>query len=371
MNRRNLGGPLALLCALASACSSETVAMWPAAPVHWQHDPDPVLVSSPVTPTEEERGLADVYTAALASPNFAELDSILDDQVQLAFGVRNTHGRERVIKGHEEMFGAFDQRNFVTNRLWLTDSTHPVNSQAIEWTMTGVQARDWMGVAATLKPVVIKGLTLLWTTDDGIISDLRVYFDEDVIKAQLGSGPADLRKLPFPSPTAGPRQGFERSGTPEEASNVATVRLMIQSLEDDKETDFLSTMADDVQVFTLDSIGAIRGKDAARTHFRTLRKSIRLLDTVIQNAWGVQSFVILEYAITGLQQAPIRRIAFSANHPIHTQFVDIAEMDKGKIARIWRYADPAAFGVSMTASTITRPDAAAKLGANRLKGLGR
>jgi hypothetical protein len=368
MNWRNLVGGLALPCALASACSSETVAMWPAPPVHWRRDLSPVDTSSPLTPTDKERGLAEVYTTVLSSPVFAELGPILDEQARFAFGARNTHGRERVLKGHEEMFGAFDERHFVTSRVWLTDSTHPLDSQALEWTMTGVHARDWMGVAATHKRVVIKGLTLLWTSDNGIITELHVYFDEEVVKAQLGSGPADLQRLQAPSTDPGPRQVFERSGTPDEATNVATMRAMTQALEDDKEADFLSTMADDVEVFTLDSAGVVRGKDAARAHFRTLRKSIRLLDTVIQNAWGVQSFVILEYAIAGLQLAPLRRIAFAANHPLHTQFVDIAEIQNGKIARIWRYADPAAFGVTMTVSTTTRPDIGPKLGASRLKG---
>jgi ketosteroid isomerase-like protein len=367
MNRRLLGA-LALLCALASACTSETVAMWPAPPVHRRHDLGPEAPSSPVTPTEKERGLADTYTAALASPHFGELGPILDEQVQFAFGARNTHGRERVLKGHEEIFGAFDQRRFVANRVWLTDSTHPLDSQALEWTMTGVQTRDWMGVAATFKPVVIKGLTLLWTKDNGTIIDLHVYFDEEVVEAQLGSGPAVLQKLPAPPPDAGPRQVFERIGAPEEATNVTTARAMVQAIEDDKEAAFLSTMADDVDVLTLDSAAPVHGKDAARAHFRMLRNSIRLLDTVIENAWGVQSFVILEYAIAGMQLAPIRRIAFAANHPLHTQFVDIAEMRGGKIARIWRYADPVAFGVSMTASPAARSDAGQKLGESRLKG---
>jgi ketosteroid isomerase-like protein len=364
MNRRNLVGRSALLCALASACSSETVGMWPAAPVHWRHDVAPATTSSPVTPTDKERGVAEAYTTALASARFGDLGPILDEEVHFAFGARNTHGRGRVLKGHEDMFGAFDQRHFVTSRIWLTDSTHPLDSQAFEWAMTGVQAREWMGVAATNRPVVIKGLTLLWTNDDGIITELHVYFDEEVVKAQLGSGPADLQKLPAPSFDAGARQVLERSGTPEEATNAATARAMIQALEDNKEADFLATMADDVELFTLDSAEAVRGKDAARAHFRTLRKAIRLLDTVIQNAWGVQSFVILEYAIAGLQAAPLRRIAFAANHPLHTQFVEVAEFHNGKILHIWRYADPFAFGFVMTAPTTTHSDAGLTFGAS-------
>jgi hypothetical protein len=332
-----------LLGALGAGCSSETVAMWPAAPVHFMSDAGPALAASPIAPTDEERGLADAYLKALSSPGFVGLDSIIDEQGRVALGARNTHGRARVLKVHEDAFGAFDQRHFVTNRVWLTDSTHPLDAQAFEWTMTGVQARVWLGIAPTLKPVVIKGLTLIWTNDDGIISDLHVYFDEGVVRAQLGNGPAELQKLPLPSPDAGTQEVFERTGAPEEKANVAVARAMIQALEDDKETDFMATLDDNVQVFTSDHAEPARGKSAARQYFRTLRGSIHHLDTVVENAWGTGSFAVVEYAITGLQQAPLPRVTFAADRPLHTQFVDIAELKGGRMVRIWRYSDPIAF----------------------------
>ena len=343
MNRLKSRAALVLLAGLVSACSSETVAMWPAPPVHFLTDPSVAATSSPTTPTDNERGLADAYMKALASPEFVELAPIIDEQARFAFGARNTHGRERVLKEHSDAFGAFDQRRFVTNRVWLTDSTRPLDSQALEWTMTGIQARSFLGLAPTHKPVVIRGLTLLWTSDSGIISDLHVYFDEELIRAQLGGGPADLQKVPTPLADAEAQQSYERSGAPQEAANVAVVRAMIQALEDNKESDFLSTMDDKVEVHTLDHAEPASGKMAARQYFQTMRGSIRHLDTVIQNAWGVGSFTVVEYALTGLQQAPLPRIPFAAGRPLHTQFVDIAELENGRMAHIWRYADPIAF----------------------------
>jgi hypothetical protein len=56
----------------------------------------------------------------------------------------------------------------------------------VEWTLTGTQARDWMGVPATHKSAGVKGLTLLWTKDDGSIIDVHVYFDVAAVQAQLG-----------------------------------------------------------------------------------------------------------------------------------------------------------------------------------------
>jgi ketosteroid isomerase-like protein len=343
MNRRSSVPTLVLLAAVLGACSSETVAMWPAAPVHFLTAPSIASAASPTTPTNNERGLADSYMNALASPGFVELGPIVDEEVRFVLGARNTHGRDRVLKVHDEALGAFDQRHFVANRVWLTDSTRPLDSQALEWTMTGIHARPFLGVAPTNKPVVIKGLTLLWTSDSGIISDLHVYFDEELIRAQLGGGPADLQKVPTPPADAETHQTYERTGAPEEATNVALVRAMIQALEDGQETSFLATFDDKLEITSLDHAEPARGKLAARQYFQTMRGSIRHLDTVIQNVWGAGSFAVVEYAITGLQQAPLPRIPFAAGRPLHTQFVDIAEIKDGRIAHIWRYADPIAF----------------------------
>jgi steroid delta-isomerase-like uncharacterized protein len=329
---------------LASACAAETVELPPPAPIHSQSASPGA--PSPTTPTQRERAVADAYTKALVSPRLAALDPLLDDEVLFAFGARNSRGREKVVKQHDEMFGAFDDRRIVMSRIWLTDSTQTINSQALEWTMTGVQARAWMGVAPTGKPVTIQGLTLLWATDDGVITELHVYFDEDVVKAQLGAGPVELRKLAIPAAPAGAPQMLERSGAPPEKANVATFRAMLQALQDNQEAAFLATMSDDVSVFTLDDAEPRRGKDEARSYFRTLRKAVRQVDTVVENAWGVGSFAIVEYAITGLQIAPLHRIGLAGNgalHPLHSQYADILELRDGKVARIWRYSDPASF----------------------------
>lgn len=334
-----------VISAVVTACAAETVELPPPAPAHWQSST--LTAPSPTTPTEKERVVADAYTKALASPRLAALGRLLDEEVLFAFGAQNMRGRERVLKAHENMFGAFDGPRFVASRVWLTDSRSTLNSQAIEWTMTGAQAREWMKIPPTGKNVVIKGLTLLWTTDEGVITQIRVYFDEEVVKAQLAGGPLDHGKLSgVPAPDTAPAQILERSGTPEEAANVALIRDMLQALERDNEAAFLSPLADDVDVTPFDGGQPIRGKAAARAYFRSTRRSIRQLDTMIQNLWGVRSFAIAEYALTGLQAAPWHRVSVPKDgslHQIHAQFVDVVEISIGKVTHIWRYADSSAF----------------------------
>jgi steroid delta-isomerase-like uncharacterized protein len=345
VKRRRHWKAFVVVGALASACASETVELPPPAPAHWQAAASRAA-ASPTTPTERERGLAQAYLKALASPGLIEIALLVDDDVRFAFGARNSRGRRAALKAHAEVFGAFDDRAFVTNRVWLTDSTHPLDCQAVEWTMTGTQARPWMGVAATNKPVAIKGITLFWTDDDGIISELHMYFDEAVVKSQLGGEPAELQKLQPPAVLPATTQVRERGGTPEEAASVTTARQMIEALEDPSDVAFLSTLADDFTLEALDTAESIRGRDEARTYFRAMRRAVRQLDTVVQNAWGVGSFAIVEYAVTGLQIAPLPRVHFAGDgalHQLHAQFVDVVELRAGKIARISRYSDPSSF----------------------------
>jgi ketosteroid isomerase-like protein len=336
-----------LFCLVAPACAAETVSMPPPAPVHFSPAGAAAAAKpSPTVATQRERGVADAYVKALASPGLIEIGLLVGEDVRFTFGTHDTRGRQAVIKAHDKVFGAFGDRKFITSRIWLTDSTHLLDCQALEWTMTGVQERPWLGVAPAGKAVSIKGLTLFWTDDDGVISEIHTYLDEEVVKAQLGVGPAELLQLPLPRADAGPPQVLERKGAPEEMANVATVRRMIQALEDGQEAVFLATMTDDLALETLDASAPIRGQEAALAYFRTLRRSVRQLDTVIQNAWGVGSFAIVEYEITGLQTASLRRHHVANDdgaRTFHTQRVDVVEFRAGKIARIRRYSDPLAF----------------------------
>jgi len=293
---------------------------------------------------EKIRVVADLYARALAAPGFGQLASMLDEDAHLELGSRDIRGRERVVRAHEELFGAFDERSVATSRVLRTD-----RAQALEWTMTGVQARDWMGVAATRRPVVINGLTLLWTNDDGFISDLHVYLDEPLVKAQLGAGPVELQTISLAPPSSGRPEVYEQSGAPAESVNVRVVRAMLQALEGNQEAAFLSTLADDVEVWLPARAEVARGKDAARSYFKTMRTSIGDLDTVVQNIWGLQDLVVIEYSIAGMQWRPFGHAPFQQGRLIDARVAEIAEVRDGTIERVWRYDDSGALAAAMAA----------------------
>ena len=331
------GMMLALAGSLVASCSSETVTRPPPPPVNWSSlEAQPVAPAGRPVPTMKERAAAEKYVAALASPGFAQLAPLLDDDARFSFpGGEDLHGRDAAVRAHQALLGSFDARTVVANRVWRT-----ATAQAVEWTLKGVQAGNFMGVAATHKTVVFQGLSLLWTKDDGSLSDVHLYFDVAVVQAMLGSGPKSLLALPVPPfPADAVPQVFEQSGSPEEKKNIAAVAAELDALEDDREADYLAGLTDDVELNTPEHEPR-RGKEAFRSYFKGMRKAISQLDTTIDNSWGVAQFGIVEYFIAGEQIGPIEWIPAQRNKVVRLQTVDIAEVHDGKIARIWRYYNP-------------------------------
>jgi hypothetical protein len=326
-----------LLSALAAACSSETVAQPPPAPADWKSlEARPVVDAGLDTVTEKERALPVAYVTALATPGFAPLSPLLDDDAHFAFpGRDDAHGRSSVVHAHDVLFGAFDERKFATGRVWRTP-----NEQSVEWSLEGIQVRDWMGVAATHKAIHIQGLALLWTKDDGSITDIHIYFDVALVKAQLDSGlKAWVGAAPTPMNTGSPRV-FEQTGTAEEKADVTTARASLDALENNDESGYVGAMADDLEVYTLERPVPLRGKADAKTYYKTMHRAVGQLDTTVEGAWGVGSFAVVEYSIAGEQLGPIGWIPTQRDNVVRLVLVDIDEIHDGKISRIWRYDNP-------------------------------
>ena len=329
---------LALAAVLAlgvlAACSGEAVLRPPPPPpVDWHSFDHAALDPGAKAPTAKESTIAEQYATAVSTAGLAGLDQLFDDDAHFAFpGREDARGRDAVVREHGALFGAFEQRRFVPSRVWRTPG-----EQMAEWTMSGVQARAWLGTPATQKPVTIKGITLFWTKDDGVISDCHVYFDVAAIKALLGAGPKELAGVAAPSMATGPLQYIDR--TVPELDNVATVRTALDALENN-EGAYLDSLTDDVEVHTLERTEPARGKDEARAHFKALHKAIAQLDTTMHNGWDVAQFGIVEYTIDGEQRGPLGWIPQQRDQVVRLHVVDVNEIRDGKIARVWRYDNP-------------------------------
>jgi ketosteroid isomerase-like protein len=341
--------PLTLVLAalLSSACSEETVAPPPKPPTG-ALQAVAVVDAGPDTVTTLERALPERYAKAVSSPPpggtaFADLAPLLNPDLSgfMFPGMPPAHETAGILRAHEKLFGAFDDRRVTLSRIWRTAS-----EQTIEWTLTGTHAREWKGIAPTHKNVAFSGVTLLWTKDDGSITDIHVYFDVAVVMAQLGAAPKELPKevqaLAPPAPPSGPPQVFEQTqaAADEEKRNEAAVRSALDALENN-EAAYVGAFADDVEIASAARPAPARGKAEMKAYYRAMHKAIGQLDTSAMGAWGVGKFAIVEYSINGEQLGPIGWIPAKRDNVVRFQVVDVCEMRDGKIARVWRYDNPA------------------------------
>jgi hypothetical protein len=343
---------LAASALILAACSSESVAPPPKPPIG-SLDSLPDASTNKDLVTAKERALPDLYAEALSSSSspdagapFAKLAPLLNsDLVEFSSpGMPPAHEAANIVTAHDRLFGAFGDRRMTLTRVWRTP-----NEQSLEWVMTGKHAREWMGIGATQKPVVIRGITLLWTKDDGTIVDIHVYFDVGLLKVQLsGVGPKDLLALPAPAAPNGPPQVFEDAptGPPSDQGKVALVKGWLDALENNKEKDYVGAPADGAEIYTLESSQPLKAPDDVRKYFKATHKGIGQLDTIVNNAWGVTEYAIVEYDLDGEQLGSFSWLPLLANAPprntlvAHFDLVDVCEIRDGKIARIWRYDTP-------------------------------
>jgi steroid delta-isomerase-like uncharacterized protein len=320
------------------ACSEERVGPPPPVPTG-SLSPVAVIDAGPDIVSAREKALAGAWADAIMSPGLEKLAPLIDEDAHfLSPDMEDAHYKANVMHGMDALFGAFDNRKVVESRVWRTPS-----AQTIEWTMTGTQARAWKGVPATNKPVSFQGLTLLWTKDDGSITDIHVYVDIGVVMAQLGAPPAkDFPVVPPANVPTAPAQVFEQSqaGSADEANNVSVARGALDALENNSEVGYLSAFDDAAEVYTQERPQPMRGKDDLKAYFKALRKSVGQLDITVKHAWGVAQFAIVEYTIDGEQLGPIGWIPAQRDTVIRFQIVDVEEIRAGKIVKVWRYDNP-------------------------------
>jgi len=325
-----------LLCAL-SACGSAAVDQPGPAPVDPRLFQDAAArpaahVATPAEVDHAEREAAASVIAGLAEDGFKASLPLLDPEGNFSFpGLSEATDRDGAVKVLASLFGSFSSRKFTLGRYWQAP-------QAViaEWTMSGVQSSEWMGIAAAQKPVTIRGLALFWFDSKGLVSDTHFYFDVGSVMAELGAGPKGVEP-PGPPPAAS-GEVVTATGSEAEKRNVATVNASWDAFEAKNEAGYLAPMADDVEVFRLDRANPERGRAERKKFFKWAAAGIGSLSQTPLNAWGVGPFVIEEYSIAGVHSGVLTG-APPSGHALRLHYVDIDELKDGKIVREWVYGN--------------------------------
>ncbi len=329
-----------LACALA-ACGSSAVEQPAPAPV------DPRLfqdaaprVAARVQSAEEvqkaERASVAAVLAGYATDGFKESIPKLDPEGNLSFpGLSEATDRDGALKVLADLFGAFSGRAFTVGRTW-----HAPHAVIVEWTMTGVHSGEWMGVKPTGKPVSIRGLGLFWFDQNGLVSDTHLYFDVGATLVELGAAPAALKGVAAPlAPAGAPDTSVvTATGSDAEKQNLAIVNTSWDAFEAKNEAGYLAAIADDIEVVRLDRAAPERGRAERKKFFKWAAGGIGSLSQTPLNAWGIGSFVVEEYTLTGVHSGKLTE-APASGHALRLHYVDIDELKDGKIVRTWTYGN--------------------------------
>jgi predicted ester cyclase len=325
-----------VLLACLSACGSAEVEQ-PAAPPIDPRLYKPALAQAAgaqKSPLERNRGAAEAFARELAQNDAKALSELLDPDVDFTFpGRSDATDRPGTLKALDELFGAFSSRKLATTRLWQIGE-----AAVVEWAMTGTQSGPFMGVAPTQKEIGISGVTLLWFNLNGLINEVHVYFDCGAVLAQLGAAP-NKAILSGPPVTLAPALVVTvAGGTPEEKANVTLVNASWDALEDKNESGYMAPFADAIEVTRMDRLGVEKGREDRRKFFRWVATGISSLAQTPLNAWGAGPYVIEEYTFTGVHSGALTSSPPSG-HALRLHYVDIDEMQNGKVVHIWTYGN--------------------------------
>jgi steroid delta-isomerase-like uncharacterized protein len=319
---------LPVVLAAITACSADLVSRPSPPPVDWL-TLEPKPLPDAALATKNERAIAELYLKAASNSDPGALGRVLADEVHFNIaGLETTavYGRAGVATAHDQLFGSLSPRHFAPTRVLITD-----RSQSIEWTLTGHDE-------ATGRAVGVRGVTRIGTKDDGTISDLRVYVDQGVLRAQISGEPAALAELaPATAPAEHPLI-VEQSRSPDETAAAAAVGHWIDALQRDPAA-YVGLATDDVEIATPQRAAHLKGKGDLRDDYDAMHRAIGGLDIRVDDLAAVGRFVVAEYHVVGTQLA--KYLYVPVKEPvIKLYIVDVVEMRGGKIARVWRYDNP-------------------------------
>jgi ketosteroid isomerase-like protein len=328
-------GP-ALLLACLSACGSAEVEQPAPPPIDPRvYKPQAAQVAGPQqSPVERNRQAADAFGRALGKNDQKGLSDLLDPDVDFTFpGKGDATDRPGTLKALDDLLGSFTARTYAPSRVWQIGE-----AVVVEWVMKGTQSSPWMGVAPTQKEVTIRGVTLQWFNLNGLINEVHVYFDCGSILAQIGAPPNKAIEAGPPGVLSPSPALTVATGSADEKANVAIVNASWDALEAKNEAGYMAPMADVVEVTRADRTAVEKGKDDRKKYFRWVVNGVSSLTQTPLNAWGAGGFVIEEYTITGVHSGKLTAQPPSG-HALRLHYVDIDEMQNGKIVRTSTYGN--------------------------------
>jgi steroid delta-isomerase-like uncharacterized protein len=310
--------------------------------------PAPPPVETPAPPAPPKASLAELQQTTLKAyvdgfTDAKKVASLYAEDAQLWIpGTPEVKGREAILGYTQSQLDSSSNVKFGFNRQWIKGDTI-----VVEWTATGTQTKEWMGVPASEKPWGVTGASILTFNQDGLIAKDHRYFDFSTVLSQLGASKQKARGIPA-LPTA--VETHTAKGDAQEEKEVEWAKSLNAAFDKHDSKAFLDMLTDETLYDDATMPTQMKGKAGAKQFFESFTKAFPDLKIEAGRILAVEDFVIQEYAINGTHKAALtgpQGTIPATKKPINLHSLDIQHLKDGKLAHGWTYANGFEFATQL------------------------
>jgi uncharacterized protein (TIGR02246 family) len=244
----------------------------------------------------------------------------------------DTTGKDAIVAQFRQLFGTFPDFKFSVDHVWQKG-----DMAAITWSWTGTDTGGFLGNKPTGRPAGIEGASVAWFNPDGLIKEMHVYDDTQMIATQLDPR---AKKGSFRAPPKHemPMETIASTG-PDEDKLLEPAKAFYTALDDKKEADAVAFLTDDSSYDDFTMPAGVKGKKDFKVVYKSWVTAFPDFKQMpLTNQFAVENYVISEGLFTGTNKGPLGG-APPTKRPVSTHFLDILHFKDGKILRAFTWSD--------------------------------
>lgn len=270
--------------------------------------------------TDATKAVADA-TNAHDAKKFASLYA--ETATVTVYGAGELNGRTAIEADEQRYFAAFSDLKFGVGRVFANEKD---NMAAAEWVITGTQSADFSGVKSQSKKIGVKGISVVWFDDTGLVMKEHRYSDMMTLMGQA-SGQRDVR-APAELPAA--MEVHAAKGTADEAKAIESTKAVYAALEDKKVNDVIAFVTDDSTLDDYSMPAPFKGKRGIASYFGLLVTAFPDLHQTAALMFAADDLVVADLELKGTHKGRFGPIPATRKH-VDFHGIEVFQWKDGKL----------------------------------------
>jgi predicted ester cyclase len=296
----------------------------------------PVATTPSVSPSTDRTAARVALVQALLGA-ISDLDSVAfagkyaEDATASIFGESVWNGRADIGAMLRDFYQPFSGIKATPTRITVNG-----DRVAVEWVMTGTQAKSWMGADASGKTVAVPVLSIYKFDAHDRVAVEHTYFDEVGALVQIGAASHAMDRGSVVTPADTPTIVGAKGGA-DETANTTLVASAANALAQNSADAVVAPYASDIEIWSATRAKTTKGKDAAKKEVAEFLKTFGDVKVTV-DAWGAGALVVDE------REVKATNIGSYAGNPPTKKAADwqeatVSEVKEGKVVRSWNYVN--------------------------------